>query len=197
MNRVRPEEILPWKQFQAERPRHLARVLAAQAARRLGLGPNMTLLFENRETVRWQVQEMVRIEQLSRPEAIQHELDTYNKLLPDSDCLSATLLIEYPDAGERERMVRALVGLHERLFLVLGERRVPARFDQEQFNAERVSTVQFLRLPLDAEARAALSDLDRPASLLVDHPSYHHSTPLTRSFRGALLDDLAEASAVS
>lgn len=192
MNPVRREEILPVAEFVADRQRHLSQVLSAQAVRRVALGPNMTLLFENRTTVRWQVHEMCRVEGL-HGDAVLHELDTYNALLPAPDELAATLLVEYPEADQRDRMVRLLVGLHQHLWIEAAGQRWAARFDGEQFNEQRVSAVQFVRFPLDAQARQALAAMDQPVRLLVDHPHYSHAVELTRSTRGALLDDLAEA----
>ena len=161
--------------------------------RRLALGPHMTLLFESRLSVLWQVLEMCRVEHISRPEAIQHELDTYNALLPDPETLSATLLIEYADPAERDPALRALVGLHEVMSLVLGGRRVPLRFDADQYNADRVSSVQFVRVPLDAAAKADLANLSVPALALCEHPAYPARVALPLGLRAALVQDLADA----
>lgn len=196
MNPVRREEILPVAEFVADRQRHLSQVLSAQAARRVALGPNMTLLFENRTTVRWQVHEMCRVEGL-HGDAVLHELHTYNALLPKPDALSATLLVEYPEPVERDRMVRLLLGLHQHVWLEAAGRRWPASFDGEQFNDQRISAVQFLRIPLDPIARQALGTMDQPVRLVADHPHYSHQVELSRSTRGALLDDLDEAAASS
>ncbi|MCK6505112.1 DUF3501 family protein [Myxococcota bacterium] len=185
-------DILPVDRFQQVRQQHLAEVLAHQAVRRVPLGPNMTLLFENRTTMRWQIHEMCRVEGL-HGDKVDHELATYNALLPGPDELSATLLVEYEDAAERDGALRRLVGLDRHLWLALGDRRLPARFDREQFNEERISSVQFVRLPLDPAARAALADLSQPARLVVDHAAYRATTDLSRATRGALLDDLDEA----
>jgi hypothetical protein len=187
-------DILPVDQFQRVRQQHLAEVLAHQAVRRIPLGPHMTLLFENRTTMRWQIHEMCRVEGL-HGDRIDHELATYNALLPHEDELSATLLVEYEDAATRDPALRRLVGLDRHLWIELGGVRVPARFDREQFNEERISSVQFLRLPLSAAERGALADLSTPARLGVDHPAYAATTELSRATRGALLDDLDEAAA--
>lgn len=178
----------------AARPALEQRVLAAKRIRRLALGPNMTLLFENRLTCLWQVLEMVRVEHISAPAAIQHELDTYNQLLPGPNELSITLLIEYPEAEERAVQLTKLVGLHQHLWLQLdGLPPIAVRFDDEQFNNTRVSSVQFLRVPLDAAALAALGNLSRPAAFVCDHPAYGHRGALSPSHRAALVEDLQEA----
>lgn len=175
------------------RPALEQRLLANRRDHRLALGPHMTLLFENRLSMLWQVLEMCRVEHITRPEAIQHELDTYNALLPGPDALSATLLIEYQEPAERDEALRALVGLHEAMHLVLGGRRLPLSFDADQYNASRVSSVQFVRVPLDAAAKADLANLATPALAVCAHAAYRAEVPLPLALRAALVQDLAEA----
>ena len=168
-------------------------MIDAKRLRRVPLGPHITLLFENRLTCWWQVQEMVRVEQLSDPAAIQHELDTYNPLLPGPSELSATLLVEIADPGERATWVGRLVGLHEHLWLDIdGLARSAATFDREQFGEERISTVQFVRFPLAPAQRAAFADLGRPARIQSDHPAYPATATLPPTVRAALIEDMEE-----
>lgn len=192
MNKLTRDDILSNDDFRAARQQHLAQVLAHQAVRRVSVGPHMTLLFENRTTMAWQIQEMCRIENITG-DKIDHELATYNALLPQHDSLSATMLLEYPEPEQRDRELRRLLGLHEHVFIELGGQRLPARFDEEQFNDQRVSAVQFVRFPLTPQAIEALGQLSTPARIVVDHPAYQASADLTRATRGALLDDLDQA----
>ena len=186
-------DILPNVEFVAQRRRRETDILAAKAVRRLALGPNMTMLFENRDTCWWQVQEMCRVEHITQPEAIQHELDTYNALLPNAESLSVTLLLEYDDPDERKRMLTALLGLQDHVWLHLaGLPSVRARFDDQQFNDVRISSVQFIRLPLVPGAFAALGDFARAASIEISHPAAPLTVPLPRTLRAALLDDLPQ-----
>ncbi len=188
------DDVLPNETFLAHRRRLEAAVLQAKAVRRLALGANMTLLFENSATCLWQVQEMCRVEGITAPTAIQHELDTYNALLPGPADLSATLLIDVADPSERCTLLHQLVGLDQALALHLGdEPPAPARFDGEQFNAVRVSAVQFLRIALTASQIVALRDLGRPATLTCTHPAYAVDSPLPLTLRAALAEDLALA----
>jgi hypothetical protein len=167
--------------------------MAATQARRVGVGPNLTLLFENRLTVRWQVQEMCRVEGITKPDAIAHELATYNALLPRANELSATLLVEYPDPAERAVKLAALVGLHEHVWIDVAGERSRATFDGEQFNAQRISSVQFVRFPLTTRQADALADLRQAASFVIDHPAYVVTTPIPLATRAALIEDLREA----
>lgn len=188
-----PAEIMPISEFVAARPRIHARILAIKAQRRVHLGEAIVLCFENRDTLCWQVQEMCRVEQLKEISAIQHELDTYGELLPSTNELSATLLIGFEDPAERDRQLRALVGLHQHLYLQIGDQRIPARFDKEQFSDARISSVQFVRFPLDAAAYAAFLDFRCPVSFGIDHPAYQANTILNPGARGALVEDLQAA----
>lgn len=184
-------DILPIPAFLAARPSLEREVIRQKEARRVALGPNLTFLFENRVTLRWQVQEMCRVEHIAEPAAVQHEIDTYNALLPRRDELSATLLIEYTDIPERDRMLVALKGLQDHLRLEIdGEGTARAVFDAEQYNAERVSSVQFVRFPLTAAQADALCDLRRGARFVVDHPVYAAVAALAGACRGALVEDL-------
>jgi hypothetical protein len=186
-------DILPNAEYLAVRPAREREAIAAAAVRRVAVGPNLTVLFENRTSVLWQIQEMCRVELIVADTAIQHELDTYGAILPGPFELSATLLVEYPDPDERDRALRRLVGLHEHVFLEVDGERVPARFDGEQFNTKRISSVQFLRIPLTPAQRAAFFDLARPARLVVDHEAYAATVDLPPPTRGALAQDLLEA----
>lgn len=194
MKPLTQNDILSIEDFKAQRPRLEREVIRVKDQRTLALGPFMTILFENSTTVKWQVQEMCRVETIRAPEAVQHELDTYNALLPGPSELSATLLVEIDDPVTRKRMLTDLSGLHQHVRLeVEGAAPAIARFDEEQFDGTRISTVQFVRVPLDAEQRQALFDLGRPASIVIDHPAYRVTTALPPSLRGALLEDLMQA----
>ncbi|MFN7145582.1 MAG: DUF3501 family protein, partial [Myxococcota bacterium] len=170
MKKLTLADILPNAAFVAARPQIERETIRVKEARRVAVGPNMTLLFENRVTMRWQVQEMCRVERIDKPEAIQHEIDTYNGLLPGRDELSATLLVEYDEPTERARMLSALRGLQDHLAVeVDGHPPVRATFDAEQYNADRISSVQFVRWSLPAAVVDALCDLRRPAAIVLDH----------------------------
>ncbi len=184
-------DLLPLKEFLAQRPALQREALAARRVRRLGLGPNLTFLFENRVTARWQILEMCRVENITKPEAVQHELDTYNVLIPKGAELSATLLVEYPDPAERDRMLARLVGLQDSVSLTLeGAGTVQGVFDPDQYEEGRISAVQFVRFPLGEYQVAALADLRRSARVRADHPAYQAEVAVGGAVRGALVEDL-------
>ncbi len=194
MSRITLDDVPSAADFAARRPGMEREVLESKRARRVALGPHFTLLFENRVTLLWQVLEMCRVEHITRPDAIQHEIDTYAALLPGPRELSATLLLEYTDEAQRGRQLRALVGLHQHLWLDLGPAgRAPGLFDQAQFNEVRVASVHFVRFPLSEPQFAALANLADPAGLACSHPAYPHAAPLPSAARAALVEDLRAA----
>lgn len=181
-------EIKNIAEYELERPQLRDHIIAMKEHRRIGVGDHLTLLFENRDTVRYQIQEMMRIERLVKPADIQHEIDTFNELLPDVNELSATLLVEYPTAEERDVKLRQLLGLENHLWLrVEGFPPLQARFDTRQIATDRISSVQFVRFVLAAEQAAVWS---AGATLIVDHPAYTAEQKLNSTQLTELASDL-------
>ena len=169
------------------------RVIAHKKSRTVHLGDHLTLLFEDELTIRYQVQEMLRIERIFEEDGIQHELDAYNPLVPDGSNWKATMLIEYPDADERRRMLERLKGIERRVWVeVEGCARVHAVADEdlERENEEKTSSVHFLRFELDAPMRERLRRGAR-LTLGVEHPEYRASATAPAGVRDALIADLA------
>lgn len=177
--------------FARMRPELRKAILAHKDARRLPIGDRVMLLFEDRETVRWQVLEMCRVEGLRDSEAVQHELDVYNELVPGEDELSATLFIEITDPAKIRPELDRLVGLDESLTLQIGPHTIQARFDEQQMEEDRISAVHYIRLALPAEAASALADPDVSAAFEIDHPNYRARAELSGEIRQQLLRDLA------
>jgi hypothetical protein len=178
-----------------ERVRDVVRPLLIheKARRRLAVGSHITLLFESRQTAWYQVEEMIRTEKILASDAIQHEIDTYNDLVPKGGELVATMLIEYAEPRERDAALKRLVGLERYVRLVLGERRVAASFDDRQMAPERVSAVQFVRFAVSgvsAEEFGALAESGKVA-IEVDHPNLAAGAQITGALAEALAADLA------
>lgn len=158
-------DLMPLETYAVERATWRARVLAHKQARRVALGAHVTLLFEDRLTVQYQIQEMLRIERLFEPAAIQAELDAYNPLVPGGHDLRATMLIEYPDAAQRRDALAALGGIEHRVFAeVEGHGRASTHADEDLPRSEgaRTAAVHFLRV---AFAPAQIAALRAGASL--------------------------------
>ena len=190
---IRRESLLPLETYARERNAFRARVIAHKKDRTVHLGEHVTLLFEDELTIRYQVQEMLRIERIFEEEGIQHELDAYNPLIPDGGNWKATMLIEYPDAEERRRMLAQLKGIEARVWVeVEGFPRVFAIADEdlERENEEKTSSVHFLRFEIDAPARERLK-AGAALSIGVDHPAYRFALqPVGAPTAAALLKDL-------
>ena len=184
-------DILNIAEYEKQRPEYRVRMIEAKKHRRVHVGPVMTFVFENRDTVLFQIQEMMRVERMVHDEQIQHEIDTYSRLLPSHDELSATLLIEITDKEKIRSTLDSLVGMTEHcVYLVIGEKEIEAMFDEEQSEEGRISAVQYIRWKLDDPdvERLCLGQAD--VSLMIRHPNYHYFTPLTNEQRKAIAKDL-------
>ncbi len=166
------------------------RIIELKKIRRVSVGPLVTLVFENRATVIFQVEEMCRAENIREPEKIQEEIDVYNQILPDPGELGATLFVEITDMSTLEQTLNQLVGLNEHVYLVVGGARVKATFDPRQFQADKLAAVQYIRFPLTADAQAALRKAGTALSMVIDHPHYRHETTLSEATRAELARDL-------
>jgi hypothetical protein len=183
-------DIAPRARYESLRPDFRLKVIDLKDRRRVAVGDRVTLVFENRETLRFQVQEMCRVERIDDPRAVQHELDVYNELMPPPGGLSATLFIEIPELHTIKAELDRLVGLDEHVSLCLGDAAIPAVFDAKQMEEERISAVQYIRFDLDDAQRSGFADPDVPVLLRIDHPNYRHEAPLTPRNRKSLLADL-------
>ncbi len=186
---VELSEIRNIAEYELERPDWRPGVMALKDSRRVRVGDHLTFLFENHDTVRYQVQEMLRIERIVKEKDIRHELDTYNELIPVQYGLSATLLIEYETPEERAVWLKELLGLENHVWFQAGEGEpVQGRFDGRQIASDRISSVQYVKFDLGAERAAALAG---KARLFVDHPRYAASAELSAIQRAALAEDVS------
>ncbi|HVE99579.1 MAG TPA: DUF3501 family protein [Mycobacteriales bacterium] len=177
--------------YAEERPQRRARAIAHKRTRRVPVGDLVTLLFEDRETLLFQTQEMVYAERITDPAAVQAELDTYNPLLPSSHELSATLFIEIPDMATLKAELPRLVGIENSVSLQIGGEVVRALGEEGRSRADYTSTVHYLRFPLTDDQRDAFRDPEVPVELSVDHESYSEATPISGDVRRSLIRDLA------
>jgi uncharacterized protein DUF3501 len=191
--RIERDSLMTLETYARERTRFRAEVIAHKKNRTVELGAHVTLLFEDELTVRYQVQEMLRVERIFEEEAIREELDAYNPLVPDGRNLKATLMIEYADPVERKTRLEELIGMEDRAWVeVEGQERVWAIADEDldREDEHKTSAVHFLRFELtDAMAGA----LKRGASLSmgIDHPRYSAALKAPPSVRDSLVGDLA------
>lgn len=184
MQKVQRADIVDYQTYSEARDAFRKQAIAEKETRRLHVGENLTFLFETTTTVRYQVQEMMRVEQIVREKDIQHEIDTYNELLGDRGELGCTLLIEIDDPKERDIKLRAWRDLPKHLYLLLDDgQRANALWDQRQVGDERLSSVQYLKFQVGERT---------PVAIGVDHPALSAETQLTELQQRTLRQDAAE-----
>ena len=193
MNKLSRDDLFSLEQYAEARPAFREKVLEHKKNRRLDLGTNAALYFEDRLTMQYQVQEMLRIERIFEAEGINEELEAYNPLIPDGTNWKATFMVEFPDIAERKAMLSQLVGIENRVYVHVADfERVYAIADEdlERADEEKTSAVHFLRFELPPEQIAALKS---GASLIagIDHENCHvEVSPVPDNIRTSLVNDL-------
>ncbi len=181
--------------YSARRPAARTRILPVRAERRVRVGDMIVLEFENEQTLRYQVQEMVYAERLHSPSEVAHEIEIYSRLLPSSHALTATVLIELDVAEAVRSELERLAGVQHSIRLEIDGVPAPAEEipgpDEDPDVPGPTVSVHMLRFPLDDSARDAFRDPAVPVELVVDHPAYNEATPITGATRISLIADLA------
>lgn len=191
MQKIQPSEILDLTAYEKIREGFLAKTIELKRPRRIHVGDALCFIFENRDTVLFQIQEMTRAERTVTDEAIAAEVAVYNELVPNPNELAATLMIEIPNQEQIRPQLDRLVGIDEHVFLDIGDASVGAQFDEKQFEEDRVSAVQYVSFPLGAELAASFRDPSITVELRVDHPNYTDKTTISGAARASLSADLA------
>ena len=191
MDKLSRADLFGLEKYHEVRTEFRARVLAHKRLRQVPIGRNATLYFEDRLTIRYQIQEMLRAERIFEADAIEEELAAYNPLIPDGANLKATFMLEYEDAGERRRMLGTLRGIENRVWMEAGGERVFAVADEDldRTTDDKTSAVHFLRFELPDGVRDALGD-GAAMRFGIDHDGYRHECTLPEESRAALVADL-------
>ena len=181
-------DLMSLEQYARNRKACRAGVIRHKRDRTVHIGPGMTWIFEDRRTIQYQVQEMLRIERIFEPSGIRGELEAYNPLIPDGSNWKATMMIEYPDPQERQAALARLRGIEDCCFVEIdGCGRVTAIADEdlERENAEKTSAVHWLRFELTSAMKASVIS-GAGVTAATDHPAYRHSTRLAAATVRAL-----------
>jgi hypothetical protein len=189
---IQRDSLLSLEAYAKQRGQFRARVMEHKKRRTVHIGAHLTLQFEDELLIRYQIQEMLRIERIFEEAGIQGELDAYNPLLPDGGNWKATLFIEYPDVEERKRMLARLKGIEQKTWVqVEGGERVYAIADEdlERENEEKTAAVHFVRFELPAATREKLRR-GAKLSIGVDHPEYRVAVEASDEQRASRLEDL-------
>ncbi len=192
MNKLTLDDLHSLETYARLRKDFRAEVMAHKAHRKLTIGDHVTLFFEDRLTMHYQVQEMLRAERIFEQAGIQDELDAYNPLIPDGGNLKATMMIEYPEPQDRQRALAKLLGIEDRVWVqVDGQSRSMAIADEDMSRANdtKTSAVHFLRFELSDGAREGLR-LGAGLQAGIDHPEYQAAVTVPETMRESLIADL-------
>ena len=193
MKKLTLQDIRSLFEYQQEREEFRREVIDITRKRRVHLGELVSLVFENRDTVRFQVQEMMRTERMTDKAAIQEELDVFNPLIPDQGELSATMFIEITDPKRVEEELNRLVGIEDRVYLQIGDEYTEkGRAEPGRTTQDKVSAVQYVKFRLTPEEMKSFSG-DKDIYFLIDHPNYRARAKLSPETRRALDEDLLAA----
>jgi uncharacterized protein DUF3501 len=194
MAQITRDSLMTLEAYSKARPEFRGRVIAHKKDRTVHLDDHVTLIFEDELTIRYQIQEMLRVERIFDEEGIQGELDAYNPLVPDGANWKVTMMIEYPDVAERQRMLAKLIGIEKRVWVeVAGHPRVYAIADEdlERATEAKTASVHFLRFELEPQMVRALKS-SAALTVGVDHPEYSAVVTVDSTTRQSLVNDLAE-----
>jgi hypothetical protein len=187
MKKLTAQEIWPLAVYENLRDDFRRQVITHKKNRRIDVGPLMTFVFEDRITVKFQIQEILRAEKVTSPEGIAEELNGFNTMIPEDKHLSATLMISSPSEAEAPALLATLIGLRECVSLDVGGEIVTATFDGGRENDKKVSAVQYLDFSFSEKAKQLLST---SCKLRVRHPNYRFETELSQEMRESLRRDL-------
>ena len=192
MKVITVEDLVPYEEYERQRESVRASIIALKQRRRISLGPLITVVFENRDTVRFQIQEMIRAERILDPVKIQDELDVYNALLPGENELSATLLIEITDEATMKEKLDQFMGLDhgEKVAIVAGGEQAFGEFEGGRSHETKISAVHFVRFRPTAAMKMAFADLTRPVTIRVNHGGYSEEVSIPGNMREEWLADL-------
>ncbi len=192
MKALTADDVISIEEYDRRRESFRASIITLKQRRRLSVGPLMTLVFENRETLSFQIQEMIRAERIVDPVKIQDELDVYNALLPDPGELSATLMIEITDEADIKQKLDQFMGLDHgsKVAIIAGSEVVFGEFEGGRSHETKISAVHFVRFRPTASMRQTFADLTRPVTIRVDHDGYQHKVSVPGTMREEWLADL-------
>ena len=189
MKKVALNDIMGLAAYEKVRENFRRRIIELKQARRVAVGNRVTLVFENRDTVIFQIQEMVRAERIVDLDKIREEIEVYNELIPEPGELSATLFLEIVDQTHLREELLKFLGIDEAVYFKVGSHSIHARFEAGHSKEDKISAVQYVKFPFSEEARMALIEGEE-AAIVIDHPNYQARALIERRTRQLLMKDL-------
>jgi hypothetical protein len=191
MKKVALEDIIGLAAYEKVRQDARQKIIELKHRRRVSVGNNVTLVFENRDTVIFQIQEMMRAEKITDLDKIREEIEVYNELIPAAGELSATLFLEIEEQTHIREELLKFLGIDEALLLRVGSHSIRARFEEGHAKDDKISGVQYVKFPFSEQARQAFLSAEK-AELVIDHPNYQATVEISNPTRRALIGDLAD-----
>ena len=185
------DDVMGLERYEQEREATRRRIIALKKNRRIEVGDCVSFVFENHDTVFFQVQEMLRAESITDLDAVREELEVYNAMLPQPGQLSATMLIAITDSDRIEERLNEMLGIDERVCLFVGEHRVAGEFEPGRSREDRLSAVQYVRFVFDESMLSDFCDEQIRVALSIDHKAYDFATEISGASRRSLIEDLA------
>jgi hypothetical protein len=189
MNKIVLDDILGFSAYEKVRQKFRDDIIEKKKNRRVSVGDKVSIVFENRDTVIFQIQEMLRAERITDLDKIREEIAVYNELIPDPAELSGTLFLEIEDQARLRDELLKFLGIDEAVSLKVGGRSIAARFEQGRSKEDKISAVQYVRFPLDSAAHQGFVGGEQ-AELVIDHPNYKARTVLAPAVQRSLAEDL-------
>lgn len=191
MKKIVLDDILGFAAYEKIRQQYREAIIEKKKSRRISVGDRVTLVFENRDTVIFQIQEMLRAERIADLDKIREEIAVYNELIPNPGELSATLFLEIDDQAHLRENLLKFLGIDEALSLKVGSHVIRGSFEEGRSKEDKISAVQYVKFPFEAESRQAFVD-GQTAELMIDHPNYKAKTVLTPEVQKVLAEDLVD-----
>ena len=196
MKKVTLDEVMGLERYEQVRTECRQRIIALKKHRRVSVGDQVTFVFENHDTMWFQIHEMLRAEHLTDLDRVRAELEVYNALIPEPGELSATRFIEITEESELRKHLVSLIGIDEAVTMEISAAtpvRIRGTFEAGRSKEDKLSAVQYVRFPFSAAARRAFLDPTQPVRLIIDHPNYRHHAVLDDAVRRSLAQDLEAA----
>ena len=192
MKTLNKESLLDIIEYEKIRHDYRKEIIDYKINRRIALGPNVTMVFENEKTLSFQIQEIMRAERLVHDEQIQEEIEVYNSIMPPSGGLSATLFIEITDEKKIKSVLNDFIGLtnSDNLYFEIGDEKVFARFEEGREKEDKISSVHYVQFYFNQNQKDPLADLSQTVNIVIDYKNYVHSVSVKDEMRQSLVNDL-------
>jgi len=190
MKKITLSEILNIAEYEKIRPEFRKKIMGIKDIRRLHVGPFITYLFENYDTMYYQVEEMMRAERIVNDDDIMKEINAYNELIPGANQLSASMFIAIDDKPKRTKFLQSIINLPEHTFITVNNKNIPAQFDSRQGSPEQLSSVQYVKFNLTPEDVEEFSSASSVIKLTFTHPDYSHEYELSAEDKSTLYGDM-------